>query len=263
MDNEGAMQVLDGLMLGDGNLIRFRDKAYYQMTQSKHTISLEDHLKWLYWLRDKVFAVLKIKATVSSPWISYPVGVNKGQKHQVAHLCTGRTPLLVKSFDEWYTGGEWVAPKGHERFPSSYYIRGATKIIPRRLMLASSLPVLSLTHFFLGDGGRGNGTTANSFATFCFTKREVYHLMKMLNNMGIKTIKPVEYAHKKGSGLVIYLSRASINYFMSLIEPHVLEIFGDSTGPSYKDMIKYIPGHPTASLKSFDGLRLRLQKSKT
>lgn len=258
MNNEGAMQVLDGLMLGDGNLVRFRNKVYYQMTQSKHTISIEDHLKWLYWLRDNVFAVLNIKATVSSPWIAYPVGVNKGRKHQVAHLRTERTSILVKFFDEWYTGGKWVTPKGHERFPSSYYVRGAAKVIPRRLMLASSLPVYSLTHFFLGDGGRSNSTTANSFSTFCFTGGEVYHLMSMLNNMGIGTVEPVAYTHKKGSGLAIYLSQTSINYFMSLIEPHVLEIFGDSVGPSYKDMIKYRPGSRTADLRLFGDLRSRM-----
>lgn len=236
-----ATQVLDGLMLGDGNLQRYRNTAYYQMQQSKQTISLEDHIKWLCWLRDNVFKILDIKSTVKA----YQKTVQDGRKHKTvlaASLWTERSLLLAKVYDEWYIGGEWTK-RG--------YIKGGVKVLAKQLTESPVLSVYQLAHWFLCDGGSSwhyyKGTKSAvyvSLSTHSFTKDEVYYLIHILSNMGVQTTKPYECIHKKGSGLIVWLSQNSVNYFMSLIEPHILEIFSDSVGPSYIDMIKYRPTDP-------------------
>lgn len=62
--------------------------------------------------------------------------------------------------------------------------------------------------------------------------------MAMLNNAGIKTNKPAGHSCKRGVGLRIILAQGSINDFIGLIEPHVMEIFSDSIGFSYRDLLK-------------------------
>lgn len=242
MTKQQAMEALDGLMLGDGSIRRYLNSARYHMAQSRHTIPTEDHLKWLNWLRNNVFATLSIEATVKPYWATYSNGVKKGQKYHLVDLQTKLSPQLALVYDEWYTGGEWVAHK-----TSSPYVRNAAKKIPERLTSLTEMPVTTLVQWFLGDGGgtlyyiKDTPKVDTNFSTQGFSKEEVYRLMDMLDGIGIKTTKPHRLPHKAGSGLRIYLAQDSINDFMSLVEPYILEIFGDSEGLSYKDMIKYRP----------------------
>lgn len=260
MNIEEAWEVFDGLMLGDGSLIRYKNTVCFRMNVSKNTISISDHLKYLEWLRDSVFAVLSIRATVKLYWGTRSAGVKKGQMYQYVSLRTERIPLLADYYSEWYAGGEWSDGS------SKAYIRYATKVLPERIVGGSSLPISSLTHWFLGDGDsyrnkRKLSTVIAGFSTYCFSKVEVYHLITILNNMGIKTTKPSEREHKKGSGLRIILAQESTDYLIHLVESRILEIFGDSVGPSYKDMIKY--KHSTnrhADLDRIDRIRRLLRR---
>lgn len=246
MSEREAWEVLDGLMLGDGGLTKHHKGVHYSMCQSKHTVSTGDHLKWEYWLRDNVFVALGIKATVKLGQKTYSMGAKKGQKYLAAQLWTECTPLLVGLYSEWYWGGSWAAAKGYEHYLSAQYVRNAVKVVPPRIMEAPKLPTCSLAHWFLGDGGshrdaRGDrpNTVTTKLSTCGFSEQEVYRLIDMLGNMGIETGKPSHMETKRGSGLVICLTQSSNDYFMALVEPHIMEIFGDSTSPSYKDLIKY------------------------
>lgn len=256
-----AMQVLDGLMLGDGSLTR-RNNAYYSMAMSKLAISLDDHLKYEQWIVDNVFAVLSIPASTKAT-----NGVCRGKPYQKAILWTYQLPLLTELHDKWYVGGEWTQ-KGGGR-----YVHGATKVLPDYLMQAEELPTLALAHWFLGDGSSswgylklGSPRLTVNLAACGFTKGEVYHLMAMLNNMGITTTKPGRQQTIRGQGLSIVLAQDSVNRFMDLIEPHILEIFSDSESPSYKDMIKrrlkparlYKPRQKSI----FSDLRIKLSQGK-
>lgn len=240
MNKEEAMQTLDGLMLSDGGIKRYVDNAVFSMSLCKQPITIEDHLKWEYWLKDNVFTAFNIMASVKS----YK-GTSRGEEYTYAHLYTERSALLTQIYDEWYSGGKYLKPKSSREQTSAYYIKGAIKAMPKRLMVAQTLPILSLGSWFLGDGNSSWGrlgdppTILAGFSTHSFTVDEVLHLTAMLNNMSIGTIKPNRQPHKSGSGLVIRLSQGTVDYFMSLVEPHILEIFGDSKGPSYKDLIKY------------------------
>jgi len=236
MNIERARDALDGLMFGDGTLRRFPKTALYHMGQCKPTVSLEDHLKWEYWLKDNVFSALGIKATAR-----LRRGISKGKEYRFADMWTQASSLLAIVHDEWYTGGEWAKPRN-----SSPHVQGAVKRIPERLMSVSEMPISTLVQWFLGDGGSGWIGITNTcpavhvqFSTHCFTKEEVYHLMDMLSGIGIVTTKPKQCKSAKGSGLVIRLAQESINYFMDLVAPTIIEMFGDSVGLSYKDLLKY------------------------
>lgn len=240
MTRDRALQIFDGVMLSDGGLIRYRGGARYHMGLAKPAISMTDHLKYEQWISDNVFAVLGIPVSEGHPRVATRSMLVRGKPYQYALLQTRQSLLLADLYDEWYSGGEWVGPEYGK------YIRGALKVLPERLMKAEKLPTLTLAHWFLGDGGsslacpRGYPQLQVTFSTNCFTEEEVYHLMAMLSDMGVTTVKPLRHETKKGSGLQIWLSTAGSNtdHFMDLVEPHVLEIFDDSGGPSYRDMIE-------------------------
>lgn len=263
MQRTRALEVLDGLMMSDGGLKRYEGGAYYEMVQSKSLAprannpleqellrqkSLQDHLKWEKWIADNVFTALEIPVSEGNPKIIPGYSKDdschwKGEPHNKVLLRTRLSPVLTRLHDEWYTGGKWV------KRGSNWYLLGAVKRLPERLIRAIRIPILSLVHEFLGDGGSSWGRRPGytyvlvSFSTACFTREEVSHLTLMLNNMGVATVKPHEEKVGKGSGLMIRLSAASnnTNHFMGLVEPHILEMFSDSESPSYKDMIKWRP----------------------
>lgn len=232
-----AMQVLDGLMLGDGHLKRFPNTALYTMGQSKSSVPISYHLKYGYWLRDNAFAALGIKVTVKPT-----DAISKGRAYTYANLWTQSSSLLASVYDEYYFGGEWV-----KRNKSSAEMHHAAKRIPERLMLADKIPTLTLAHWFLGDG---ESSWANidyytpsihaGFSTHCFSEVEVERLRVILGNMDIKTDKiGIRQYQKHGWGARILISQYSIDHFMNIIEQPIMNIFGDSIGPSYKDMVKY------------------------
>lgn len=274
LSKEQALQVLDGLMLGDGCLGKHATDAHYWMGLSKilarnnlsllereslRCASLSDHLKWELWIADNPFQVLDIPVSMGYPKLMWRV--YNGKSFQRAELVTRQSPQLTEVYDNWYTGGEWVK-SGRNR-----YIRNASKILPVYLMEAAELPLLTLVHWWLGDGGSSwnfhigrSPFPQASFAAHGFTTDEVYHLAGMLNNMGMHTTKLwSDKTVKMGSGMSIWLSQDSIDYFMDLVEPHILEIFGDSKSPSYKDMIKRKSNVPESkSSLLFSHLRSRL-----
>lgn len=234
-----ALEAFDGLMLGDGGLVRHGGGARYCMKQSKHTIPLSDHLKWLQWIVGNIFPPLGVVPSRGYPKITTRVcsaGIHKGELYQQADLVTHQSALLTELYNEWYANGEWVRAKRGD-----WYVRGARKVLPERLMEALVLPIRTLSLWFLGDGGSYKYfDILVDFSTHCFSTEEVSHLTCMLNSMGVATVKPERYNCGKGSGLVMKLSRThdNTNHFMDLVEPTIMEIFGDSPSPSYKDMIK-------------------------
>ncbi len=241
-----AQEVLDGLMLGDGSLGKKQIGVYYSMGLSKalaphkdvteqiREASLEEHLEYERWIRDKVFSILGIPIRNGHPR-TYTSNLG-GTPYKQAHLTTPYLPELEPLYNEWYKGGSWVTSGG-----ITPYVRGALKVVPSRLMSTSILASRTLAHWFLGDGGVHRAlppTIYLSISTDGFTAVEVYHLMVMLNNMGILTLEPQKNKNaKKGAGLKIRVAQSSVNHFMDLVEPHVLEIFSGLSGLLYKTRI--------------------------
>lgn len=244
-----AQEILDGSMLGDGSIYRWRNGSSYRINLSKPLVprkdytelarlnSLQEHLKYERWIVDNALAPLGVPIVKGCPKILN--STYKGQLYKYAYLDTQQSPLLIDMYDEWYIGGEWVVPSYGKS-----YIRRATKRLPPRIMGAKVISLATLAHWFIEDGGSYWLSAIRpriTFATPGFGEQEVYHLIDILNNMGVETIKPSKYKNiKAGSGLVIALSNIgyNIDHFMDLVEPYMNEIFGDSVGPSYKNMIK-------------------------
>jgi hypothetical protein len=265
MTKKEALQVLDGSMLGDGNLTRLKGGAIYYVSFSKPNILLGDHLKYLHWIADDALRALGVEPLRGYPKIE--IQCRKGRPHGIARLVTHSSIVLGEIYEEWYTGGSWIQRTGRWH--------GATKVLPKRLLRAVVLPVLTLAPWFLEDGSssiiypeRACPVISVSFSTYNFSKNEVYGLMGLLNNMGLGTIKSSRRRVKKGSGLLIRLKQDSVNPFMDLIEPIILSIFRDSEGPSYKDMIKRRPGACAGEHRpymkdanEFEELRKKLRRS--
>lgn len=252
-DRTRAIEILDGSMLGDGNLSRWGNGAHYKMALSKplvshdkdtelvRHISLQEHLKYERWLVEKAFSPLGIPISRDYPKIL--TGISKGKPYQYACLSTRQSLILLELYNEWYTGGEWV-----NYHASKSHVRGATKRLPERLLSAGKLPLPTLVSWFIEDGGSSWVSPAAdgprvrvSFSVHNFTTLEVYHLADMVNNMGIKVLEPRKDKRvNNGSGLVIWLSDTgdNVDCFMDLLEPHMVEIFDNSVGPSYRGMIK-------------------------
>lgn len=262
MCRDKALEVLDGLLLGDGGLVKYEFGTYYVMRQSKRTITLEDHIRWEQWVADNVFRVLGIPLSEGNPKVM--TGVSRGKLYQYAQLSTLYSPLLADLHTEWYNGGEWAGP------PGARYIHGATKVLPERLRQALELPTSTLAHWFIGDGGARQASLSpkieTSFSTYCFSEEEVCHLMVMLGNMGINTTKPAKHVCKKGSGLRILLAQDSVNNLMDLIEPHIIDICGSPNCSLYRSLVKR-RGTPPRAPRSyfnpdFDYMRAKLKHQK-
>lgn len=257
MNSARAMQVMDGLLLGDGGLRREGNGARFAMGLAKQLVprreqselikelSLGEHLKYEEWIRDNVFSALCIPVSEGYPKITTTsMKIMKEEFYKVAYLSTLQSPLLLELYNNWYTGGDWVYSG------RSKYIRGATKALPRHLMQAKVMPSITLAHWFLGDGCSywfsksfypEEWKTPQVYLAACnFSLDEVLQLTSMLNNMSINTLVPRAEKVKKGSGLSICLSSANnnIDHFMDIVEPHILEVSSSSVGPSYKNMIK-------------------------
>lgn len=241
-----AWAAFDGLMLSDSGLLRREYGAAYNLNLSKPQVSIADHLKYERWIKDNVLNLLNIPVCEGHPRVlTY---TRKGELVPYARLESCSTPLLIEPYDDWYHGGQWVGPLGGR------YIRGKTKKLPGRLMQADELLVPTLVHWFIGDGcctlrvfRNGEPKVYVDFSVCNFTNSEVVHLMHMLNNVGILTTEPFrDNRVTRGSGLRLCLSSRTenSNRFMELIEPYMIQIFGDSTGPSYKDMVKRVPSSP-------------------
>lgn len=243
MDEKEAREVFDGLMLGDAGLLRREGGVTFSMNLSKPDISMEDHLKYEQWVKTNVLDLLRVPACEGHPHVS--TYLRKGKLVPYARLETRTSTVLVNAYNSWYRGGEWVGPLGGR------YIHGKTKRFPIYFRLARELPVRSLVHLSLGDGCSslrvfkgGKPKVYVDFSVCSFTDNEVFHLMEMLNNMGMATTKPFRDSRvAKGSGLRVYLSSRNETScrFMDLVEPYVMEIFGDSIEPSYKRLIKRVP----------------------
>lgn len=241
-----AWAAFDGLMLSDSGLLMREYGVAYNLNLSKPQISMADHLKYENWIKDNVLGPLNVPICEGHPRVlTY---TRKSKVIPYARLESCSTPILVEPYAEWYHGGQWVGPLGGR------YIRGKTKKLPGRLMQANELPVPTLVHWFLGDGccifrvfeGRKPRVYVD-FSVCNFTNSEVAHLTHMLNNVGTMTTRPFRNNRvTKGSGLRLCLSSKpeNSNHFMDFIEPPITQIFGNSTGPSYKDMIKRVPSLP-------------------
>lgn len=183
-----AQQVLDGVMLSDGNL-RLRKgcrNAYFIIDLS------EGHLDWLLMIRDALTA-LGVLVSDRCPAVSTN---HKGYTSQ--WLWTHAHPFLTSQYEIWY-------PNGYKEVPCAF-----------------GLTPVSLANEYMGDGGLNTGHKDCILCTEGYSLNEVNFLRSALLKMGIQSISRPYKRTRRGAGFRIYIRRNSIRTFMSAIEPYVV-----------------------------------------
>ncbi len=227
------MQIFDGVMLGDGGLIRYASKALFYMTQSKTSkdgrLTVGDNIAWLAYIKDECLLPLGVEVSDKYPKLGYHH--LKGEPRQTTGLSSRLSDLLAEQYDRWYARtGEWA------KNSTSWCRRGDTKVLPCDLAISQA----TLAHWFIGDGGssrdkRHLSTVLVSLSVCCFTEAEVYRLTTMLNKMGITITKLSLHKNVvEGSGLVIIISQRSVDDFFDLIAPYM---------PSHTGALQYKRGN--------------------
>lgn len=242
MNKEEVVPGFDGLMLGDGGLWRQGNLTFFVIASSKGAVAKKNHLKWLTWVKNNILTPQGLEVVRG-----YPKTHSRGEPV----LETVGSDWLNLAWDEWYAGGEWRL-HGSGR---SMYIRGAYKKLPNRIKrMDYRLSPMDLAVWDMGDGSRSGSEEQPlvSFSTSCFLPEEVALLTWLLESQyGLVTCRP-GYERPKfqeridaGRGLGIRLARESINKYIDIVEPYILEFCKDHVGPSFKDQkLKHLGWKP-------------------
>lgn len=235
MSYSQALQIFDGVMLGDGGLIQMGESAYFRMGLSgkKRKIPAEEFLEYLQYLKS-AFETLRVKTGPTFPKVK-PRGAKlktAGKWVPTALLETLTSPFLLNQYYKWYKGGETRRTKCEPHKGGYYYTAAAMKVVPSDLILTP----ITLAHWFMGDGNsyqfRARPTVAASFASHGFDEHSIEVLEHQLHSLDISTGRG-NYSHRiqKGAGIIITVLQNSVNRLMELVEPHIFACY------SYK--IKY------------------------
>lgn len=206
-----AEEVLDGVMLGDGGLVARGGSAYFDAALSCRDgrIPVSGLLEYLQHLKDECFDVLSVEAREGHPVIRERVrtsGIHVGETYECASLATKTSAVLALYHHRWYNGGRY-------------------KEVPVDLVLTP----ISLAHWFMGDGtscrAQHYPTVYCEFSTQGFRICGIEVLEDQLRQSGITHIgRKLRYGPAvRGSGVKITILQDSLDDFMDLVDPYVIE----------------------------------------
>lgn len=206
-----AREVFDGVMLSDGGLVRQSESrnAYFDMALSCHDgrVPILGLLEYLQYVKRECFDVLGVEVRVGHPKIRRRIrtsGLHLGETYEYASLATKSSLFLTLQHNRWYPN------------------RSRYKEVPTDLVLT---PVLS-AHWFMGDGTSCRvllfPTVYCELSTQGLNIYSIEALEDQLHQLGISTGRKVARADK-GSGIKITVLQVSLNDFMNLVDPYVIE----------------------------------------
>jgi hypothetical protein len=207
---EQALEIFDGIMLGDGGLVRAykTGNAYFSiaLSSSDGRIAVEDLLSYLQYIKLKCFNPLGI-STGTYPAIrerAYTKGPHRGEVYKYARLVTRVSSFLTSQYIRWY---------GESRY----------KEVPDDLALT---PV-SLAHLFAGDGSSSKEQCSPSIhcnlSTPDFSIHSVETLERQLRQLGIISLGRKHQHVARGSGISVVIHQDSLNDFMDMINRYIVE----------------------------------------
>ena len=209
MTEDEALQVFDGAMLSDAQLIRSHNygNAYFDIAQSGGS----KHLDWLEVIA-QTLTVLGAELCTGHPKILQ--SVSRGKLYEYCRLSTLTSDFLTFQYYRWYPD------------------RRNEKVIPADFHLTP----LSLAHWFMGDGGCS--ATAGTYGGYfqehyllslspaAFSAEYICVLKYQLHDLGVTMHESRDKRVKTGSGInLVTQSKAEINRFMDLVEPHIVPSF--------------------------------------
>ena len=191
-------EVLDGVMLGDASIKRSSGGANFVMASSgtKHTdflTSVKENLEYM----GIVFSTAYPKLYHS---------VSKGKHYDYYYLQSLCSELLSSYWPHWYGNG-------------------SKKKVPEDI----SLTPVSLAYWFMCDGSSTPGIRDYIqvyLATCAFSNSDIGILQESLKGLGIES--SIHRGYKRNYGKEypsIYINQYSVDAFMNLVSPHVLDSF--------------------------------------
>ncbi len=204
MNKVEALQILNGLLLGDGGIHLVSGGGRFTIVQTGGT----EHIDWLLYIK-RALSTLEIYTSANFPAIRQTMTA-RGKPMQVLSLCSLTSSFLKDLYYIWYPEHK--------------------KTVPEDICLT---PV-TIAHWFMGDGCSTYQCRHRSsyvevfFATDSFQLHEVHSLVRQLHLLGIGgAYCGVRYNGKHHKPYPrIYINRGSpINTLMDMIEPHICESF--------------------------------------
>jgi hypothetical protein len=205
-----ALQIFDGLMLGDGNLRTRGINASFGIGLSDRKwkrITNQEFLRFLHHIKE-IFETLGVEAFSGHPKV-FSGFYKSGKPYEQCRLDTKVSSFLASEQRRWYPG-RWPDGRWKKDVPSDI-----------------SLTPISLAYWFMGDGrserNKGCPTTITiTLHTEGYSEFSVLCLETHLHRLGISTGR----THCKvirGSGTIITIPQVSVDDFMSSIDPYVIE----------------------------------------
>lgn len=193
-----AAEVFDGAMLSDAGLLRPWVNAYLQIA-----VSGKVHLDWL----NRIKLALALLGVSMAP--KYPEvrsRTYKGAPYDYCLLSTRVSEFLTKQYERWYVGG--------------------VKQVPPDLALTPAV----LGNWFVGDGSSSRhklemNAVVVTLQTQAFNPEGIGLLEALLYSLEIDTGRMHDKRVKKGSGVIISVNQASVNHFMDIVEPFMVDSY--------------------------------------
>lgn len=200
---QGAYEVFDGVMLGDGGLYHTGINAQFSLSLSAKLDQglCSSMLEYLRCIKD-TFELLGVEFCTGHP-IAYCM-MNKSRHYWRPTLKSRVHPLLQSQYVRWYAAGR-------------------TKRVPEDVLVTP----LSLAHWFMGDGCSGQDkrcvTIDVSLQAHRFRESDLAVLENKLHGLGLHTGRRRNNKVSTGAGIAITIFQDSVNEFMSMVDAYVIE----------------------------------------
>lgn len=202
MDKLDAMSVFNGVLLGDGSLNQIRSK-YTCFSEGLADSEIQELLGYLKVVKD---ALVSLGIEISNEFPKTYDSVSRGKPYTRCILSSHSSDFLTEQHRRWYLNKRKMVPLDLELNP------------------------ITLAHWFMGDGNSardkrdGHDTSVQaSLATLGFEEESVTLLEAGLHHLRINTGRKYDNRVKSGAGIQINILQLSINDFMHMIDPYIIE----------------------------------------
>jgi hypothetical protein len=212
MNNYEALQIVDGLLLGDGSLVHAGFSAYFSMSLSDRSmrISTDSFLEYLEYI-GTAFDSLSIERTDGDPKVLYAKYMD-GSKRAKGKFSTKTNKILKDLYDKWYR-----VHNGHKEIPEDF-----------------RLTPISLAYFYMSDGnlnvvkkvysGQLRIYHTASFAANGFKLKSIEILEREFRNLSIGTYRAnCSNGLLYGADIRLCILAESLDKFKNIIRPYLIQ----------------------------------------
>ena len=199
MDKQVAWKVFRGVMLGDAGLYSSGSPRYTYFNMGLSGGNLNTLMNYLTHIKD---ALSSLGIAISEDFPKVMGGTSKGKCYDYCSLKTRCSPVLAEEWPKWYLKKKQLVPPDIQLDP------------------------VTIAHWFMGDGSSqygASGCVYTIFATHNFLESSILILESQLHNLGLNTCRGYDKRIKNGDGILIMLPQDSVNRFMDMVKPHMLE----------------------------------------